>query len=169
MNREQRAYISLGGNQGREVELFRLALQALEALPGVRVAAVSRLYHTEPQGLADQPWFVNQAAALDCTGITPQELLAELLFIEATLGRKRETAPRFGPRPIDLDLLLFEDTVCKTPLLTLPHPRLAERAFVLVPLLELDSGLVLPDGGSCAALLAALPYRVVDDRILQGV
>lgn len=168
MNSESFAYISLGGNQGQEEKRFAFALNALCSVPGVRLRALSRIYRTEPQGQTDQPWFHNQVAALGCTRLSAQNLLRELLCVETELGRRRETGQaRFGPRPIDLDLLLFESIVCATEFLTLPHPRMAERAFVLIPLLELDSDVLLPDGRRCAELLARISYRLVDDRIFQ--
>ena len=168
MTTESLAYISLGGNQGREEERFAQAVQALCSVSGLRLRALSGVYRTEPQGQADQPWFHNQVAALGCTGFSASDLLHELLRVEAELGRTREAGQaRFGPRPIDLDLLLFEGVVCATDTLIVPHPRMAERAFVLLPLLDLDPDLTLPDGRRCADLLALLPYHVIDDRIFQ--
>lgn len=168
MNSESLAYISLGGNQGQEEKRFALALSALCSVPGVRLRALSRIYRTEPQGQAEQPWFHNQVAALGCKELSARNLLCELLRVETELGRRRGAGQaRFGPRPIDLDLLLFEDSVCATEFLTLPHPRMAERAFVLLPLLELDPDVFLPDGRRCADLLARISYYLVDDRIFQ--
>lgn len=168
MNFESLAYISLGGNQGQEEKRFACALSALCRVPGVRLRALSRIYRTEPQGRANQPWFHNRVAALGCTGLSAQDLLREMLRVETELGRKREGGQaRFGPRPIDLDLLLFESTVCATEFLTLPHPRMTERAFVLIPLLELDPDILLPDGRRCAEFLVQVAYRLVDERIFQ--
>lgn len=163
------AYISLGSNQGERKKNIADALEALEKLPGVRVAAVSGLYETEPQGDADQPWFFNRAAKLSCgPENTPAGLLDNMLAIETSLGRERNSARRFGPRTIDLDLLLFGRKTLESMQLTLPHPRMAERAFVLVPLLEIEPDLHMPDGKSVRELLALLPHRVDGQRIYQS-
>lgn len=129
-----KAVIALGSNLGDSLSLLRAALDALDALPGTRVTAVSSLYRTAPVGYADQPDFLNAAAVLE-TGLSPRALLGALLGVEAALGRRRTFAN--APRPIDLDLLLYEGACEQTPELTVPHPRMAERAFVLVPLAEL--------------------------------
>lgn len=149
-----RAYVALGANLGDREASLRAALDALAAAPGVAVAAVSSFHDTEPVGYADQPRFLNAAAALD-TELGPRELLALLLATERDLGRTRE-GPRFGPRTIDLDLLLYGDEVVDEPGLTVPHPRLHERAFVLEPLAELDPALSVPGIGTVRALLAGL-------------
>ena len=138
-----RAYVSLGANLGRPM------LQLLEAIgrltaAGLPPAAVSSAYATEPQGGPPQPWYTNCAIALD-TDLAPEALLAELRAVEDVMGRER--ALRWGPRVIDLDLLVYGDVVRDTPDLQLPHPRLHERAFALVPLAELAPGLVLPGRG----------------------
>lgn len=134
--------------------MLRAALAQLAAEPDIEVVAVSRIRETEPVGLTDQPRFLNAAAQLE-TELGPRELLERLLAIERRLGRTRE-GPRFGPRTIDLDLLLHGTAVLDEPGLTLPHPRLHERSFVLVPLLDLDPGLVVPGRGPVSALLAGL-------------
>lgn len=162
-----RAYISLGSNMGNGSVHLAEARAAVAALPGVGVAAASSVYRTEPQGRRDQPWFVNQVLALDCDGLTAETLLDALLRIETKLGRVRDPADHFGPRVIDLDLLLFGDEVRSAPRLTLPHPRMAERAFVLVPLGEIAPDLVLPSGRSVKDLACALPHSVEGDRIFQ--
>jgi 2-amino-4-hydroxy-6-hydroxymethyldihydropteridine diphosphokinase len=120
----------------------------------VDVVAVSALHETEPWGPVDQPWFLNGAAALD-TALTPRELLETLLDLERRLGRVRD-GERYGPRTIDLDLLLYDDVVTVEPGLTLPHPRLHERRFALEPLAELEPALVVPGQGAVGDLLAAL-------------
>ena len=140
-----RAYVGLGANLGEREATIRRALDLLAAEPGVKVAAVSTLRETDPVGYADQPRFLNGAAALETT-LPARELLGLLLSVERELGRDRSGEARFGPRTIDLDLLLFGDAVIDEPGLTVPHPRLAERTFVLEPLDELDPGLILPDG-----------------------
>ena len=148
------AYVGLGSNLGDREEALRAALARLNAAPGVTVTAVSSFRETEPVGVEEQPLFINAAAALE-TELRPRDLLELLLSIERALGRTR-TGPRFGPRTIDLDLLLYGDFRVDEPGLTIPHPRLHERSFVLEPLAELDPALVVPGRGSVAALLAAL-------------
>jgi 2-amino-4-hydroxy-6-hydroxymethyldihydropteridine diphosphokinase len=120
----------------------------------VELVGVSRFRETEPVGLDDQPRFVNAAAVVE-TELSPRALLELLLEVEAALGRTR-SGPRFGPRTIDLDLLLYDDAALDEPGLTIPHPRLHERLFVLEPLVELDPTLVVPGRGSVEALLAGV-------------
>ena len=134
-------------------------MRRLVALDGVEVAAVSTFRETDPVGKLDQPRFVNAAAALE-TRLPPRELLGCLLEVERALGRDRNAEERWGPRTIDLDLLLYGRDAIDEPGLTVPHPRLAERRFVLEPLLELDPDLALPDGRSVARLLAAAAARL---------
>ena len=146
-----RAYVGLGSNLGdREATLLR-ALELLAAEPGVTVAAVSALRDTEPVGYVDQPRFLNGAAAVD-TELPARELLDRLLGVERSLGRRRD-GPRFGPRTVDLDLLLYGDATIEEPGLSVPHPRLGERRFALEPLAELDPSLTLPDGRKVLDLL----------------
>ncbi len=148
------AYIGLGANLGDREAALRRALDLLAAEPGIEVTAVSAFRDTDPVGLLDQPRFLNAAARIE-TGLGPDELLERLLGVERALGRTR-TGPRFGPRTIDLDLLLYGDSTLHDPNLTVPHPRLHERAFVLEPLAELDPDLVIPGLGEVKSLLAAL-------------
>jgi 2-amino-4-hydroxy-6-hydroxymethyldihydropteridine diphosphokinase len=119
--------------------------------PDVRVVAVSRFRETDPVGYADQPRFLNAACLVE-TDLSARALLERLLVVERSLGRER-AGPRFGPRTIDLDLLLYGDETIDEPGLTVPHPRLAERRFVLEPLAELDHDLTLPDGRRVVHLL----------------
>ncbi len=149
-----RAYVGLGSNLGDREATIRQAVELLGRRPGVRVTSVSALRETEPWGVADQPPFLNGAAAVDTT-LSPRELLDALLAVERELGRTRE-GPRYGPRTIDLDLLLYDDVQLDEPGLTVPHPRLHERAFALEPLLDLDPALVVPGRGALADLLSAL-------------
>ena len=149
------AYVGLGANLGDREATIRRAVELLAATAGVEVAAVSTLRETDPVGYADQPRFLNGAVALE-TGLAPRELLDRLLAIEQELGRVRGEGPRYGPRTIDLDLLLYGDEVVDEPRLAVPHPRLGERRFVLEPLHELDPDLALPDGRRVADLLLAL-------------
>jgi 2-amino-4-hydroxy-6-hydroxymethyldihydropteridine diphosphokinase len=140
-----RAFVGLGSNLGeREATLWK-ALEGLGATEGIEVVAVSSFRETDPVGVVDQPRFVNGAAALE-TSLRPRELLERLLDVERSLGRDRAVEERWGPRTLDLDLLLYGDETIDEPGLEVPHPRLAERAFVLEPLLELDPDLRLPDG-----------------------
>lgn len=148
------AYIGLGSNLGDREQTIRRALERLGADREIDVVAVSSLRETDPVGYVDQPRFLNGVAALRTT-LDPQELLARLQAVENDLGRDR-SRPRFGPRTIDLDLLLFGSEQIDEPELVVPHPRLAERRFVLEPLFELESGLEVPGRGSVRALLAGL-------------
>ena len=142
------AYIGIGANLGdREATIEA----ALAALPGV--VAVSRLRETDPVGVVDQPPFLNGVARLE-TALRPRELLDTLLAVELGLGRERHE--RWGPRTIDLDLLLYGDELIDEPGRTVPHPRLHERRFALEPLAELDPDLVVPGRGPLKALLAEL-------------
>jgi 2-amino-4-hydroxy-6-hydroxymethyldihydropteridine diphosphokinase len=150
-----RAYIGIGANLGDRDATIRRALELLAAEPGIEVVAVSTLRETDPVGYLDQPRFLNGAAALE-TELPPRELLARLLAVEQALGRDRSSGPRFGPRPIDLDLLLYGSLRLEEPELELPHPRLHERAFVLEPLSELDPALEVPGRGLVEALLLAV-------------
>lgn len=147
------AYIALGANLGDPAGTVRSAFDALAQLPASRLQQTSSLYRTAPVGLADQPEFINAAAALD-TALAPEALLDALLDIENRFGRIR--AERNGPRTLDLDLLLYGDAELDLPRLTLPHPRLHLRAFVLLPLAEIAPGLRLPRRGSLAAWLPAV-------------
>jgi 2-amino-4-hydroxy-6-hydroxymethyldihydropteridine diphosphokinase len=147
-----RAYVGLGSNLGdREATLLR-ALELLDAEAGVAVTAVSALRDTEPVGYVNQPRFLNGVAVVD-TELPARELLDRLLIVERSLGRRRD-GPRFGPRTVDLDLLLYGDATIEEPGLSVPHPRLGERRFVLEPLAELDPSLTLPDGRKVIDLLA---------------
>ncbi|WP_274654946.1 2-amino-4-hydroxy-6-hydroxymethyldihydropteridine diphosphokinase [Paenibacillus humicola] len=132
------AYIALGSNIGDRVHLLQEALERLDGHPRIGVERVSGVYETDPVGFTDQPPFLNMAAELR-TSLDPLELLHVMLDVENELGRTREI--RWGPRTIDLDLLLADDIVMTQDELTLPHPRMMERAFVLVPLRD-----VLPAG-----------------------
>ena len=149
-----RAYIGLGANLGDREAALRAAVAALGASDGIEVVAVSAFRETDPVGYLDQPRFLNGAAAVE-TALAPRKLLDALLAVERSLGRTRE-GPRFGPRTIDLDLLLYGDDSLDEPGLTVPHPRLHERAFALEPLAELDPGLVIPGKGPLEDVLQKL-------------
>jgi 2-amino-4-hydroxy-6-hydroxymethyldihydropteridine diphosphokinase len=149
-----RAYVGLGANLGNREQTIRRAVDALGRQPGVEVLAVSALRETDPVGFTDQPPFLNGAAVVE-TDLEPRVLLDALLAVERELGRTRD-GPRFGPRTIDLDLLVFGNREVSEPDLTVPHPRLAERAFALEPLAELDPELEIPGRGRVADLLRGL-------------
>ena len=140
------AYLSLGANLGDRAGSLAAALEGLRAA-GVRVARVSSVYETAPVGGPEQPAYLNLVARVE-TGLPPRELLRLGLAVEAELGRVRTV--RWGPRTLDIDLLLYEDARSEDAELTLPHPRLTERQFVLVPLAEIAPEVVLPDGRTAA-------------------
>ena len=147
------AYVGLGANLGpREITLLR-AVDLLADTEGVEVRAVSQLRETEPVGVVDQPLFLNGAVVLD-TSLAPRELLHRLLEIERELGRVRDL--RWGPRVVDLDLLVYGDRQIDERGLRVPHPRLHERRFALEPLAELDPELDVPGLGRVENALAAL-------------
>lgn len=149
-----RAYVALGSNLGDSRRYLADAIEAMAGLSQTRIVGCSRVYRTPPWGVLDQPPFLNAVAGLD-TGLSPGELLDALLGIERAAGRVRE-GERWGPRTLDLDLLHMEGVRSDDARLTLPHPRIAERAFVLLPLNDLAPGLDIPGQGRVAELLAAL-------------
>jgi len=150
-----RAYVGLGANLGDREDTIRRAVALLDAAEGLSVAATSTLRETEPWGPVPQPRYLNGAAAVD-TELGPRELLGVLLAVERRLGRVRAAEERWGPRTIDLDLLLYGELVVDEPGLAVPHPRLRERRFVLEPLVELAPEAVVPGQGTATDLLAAL-------------
>jgi 2-amino-4-hydroxy-6-hydroxymethyldihydropteridine diphosphokinase len=149
-----RSYVGVGSNVGDRDRMIWGAVHMLAFNPEVDVVAVSSIRETDPVGIVDQPPFLNAAVAVD-TQLDPRALLELLLSVERELGRTRD-GPRFGPRTIDLDLLLYGEEVVDEPGLTVPHPRLHERRFALEPLAELDSDLAVPGRGPVQALLAGL-------------
>ena len=148
------AFVGLGANLGDRETTLRSALERLSAEPGVELVAVSSFRDTAPIGIADQPRFLNAAAAVETT-LSAHDLLDRLLAIERRLGRTREGL-RFGTRTIDLDLLLYGDERIQEEGLEVPHPRLHERLFALEPLADLEPDLVVPGRGPLADLLAGL-------------
>jgi len=149
------AFVGIGSNLGEPERQIAAAGGQLAAEEGIELVAVSTLEETEPVGYLDQPNFLNGAARIE-TELPARELLERLLAIESRLGRVRGEGLRFGPRTIDLDLLVYGDERIDQPGLTVPHPRLAERRFALEPLVELAPGLEIPGLGPVQALLAEL-------------
>jgi 2-amino-4-hydroxy-6-hydroxymethyldihydropteridine diphosphokinase len=147
------AFVGIGSNLGDREAHLRRAIELLSAEEGIEIAAVSEIRETDPVGPVEQAQFLNGAVLVE-TDLAPRELLARLLDIERRMGRVR--SERFGPRTIDLDLLLYGNEIVDEPGLTVPHPRLHERRFALEPLAELDPGLTIPGLGPISALLAEL-------------
>ena len=152
----ERVYIGLGSNLAEPRKQLQAALTAIAELPNSHLAATSSLYASDPLGPPDQPRYVNAVAALD-TGLEPLQLLDALQRIEQEQGRVRK-AERWGPRTLDLDILLFGSRQLAEERLTVPHYHMHARAFVLYPLAEIASELLLPDGRSLQQLLADCPY-----------
>lgn len=148
------AYIALGANLGDPVAQVEIACAELNRLPDTRLIRRSALYLSKPVGYADQPDFVNAVAGVQ-TRLAPRDLMQALLDIEARHGRDRTF--KNAPRTLDLDLLLYDGLVMHVPGLTLPHPRMADRPFVLLPLAEIAPGAVIPGHGRVAECLARLP------------
>ncbi len=158
-----RAFVSLGSNIGDGPKMLDLALAAFRAFEGIELLRVSSLYVTEAWGRTDQPDFTNAVAEID-TPLGPHQLLDSLLQMEFELGRKRDSGA-WGPRVIDLDLLSYEEEQLASAHLILPHPHMHERAFVLIPLLELQPDFEIPGLGSAAQWAQKLSNQSVQ-RIL---
>jgi 2-amino-4-hydroxy-6-hydroxymethyldihydropteridine diphosphokinase len=154
-----RAVIGLGANVGDPVAQLHSAVDAIGRLRETAVIAVSSFYRSAPLGYMDQPDFVNAAVAVE-TALAPRALLEALQSIEMAAGRERTF--RNAPRPLDLDILLYADWVIDEPGLTLPHPRLHERAFALAPLVEVEPAAVVPGRGRAADLLASCASQRVE-------
>jgi 2-amino-4-hydroxy-6-hydroxymethyldihydropteridine diphosphokinase len=146
------AFVGLGANLGEPEDQVRRAIAALGTLPRTRLVAASSLYRSAPVGVGEQPDFINAVARIETT-LTARELLEELLTAEARFGRERPSPG--APRTLDLDLLLYGDRVIAEPGLVVPHPRMHERAFVLLPLAEIASEVTIPGRGRLRTLLAA--------------
>lgn len=152
-----KAFIGLGSNLGEREAQIRMALDDLARLPGSRLVRASSLYDSEPVGDVDQPNYLNAAVEFE-TELTARQLLWNLMLIERRLGRTRTR--RWGPRTIDLDLLLYGPLVVDEPDLQVPHPELLRRSFVLVPLIEIDPLLLHPvTGQTLISHLASLKSR----------
>jgi 2-amino-4-hydroxy-6-hydroxymethyldihydropteridine diphosphokinase len=149
-----RAYVALGSNLDDPVGHVRRALEDLDRIPQTRCLRCSRLYHSRAVGPPGQPDYVNAVAALE-TGLHPRGLLATLQGIESAHGRVRGPE-RWGPRTLDLDLLVYGEWRSPDPLLTIPHPRIAERPFVVFPLQEVEPDLLIPGVGPVRVLAARL-------------
>src|SRR5713226_2982439 len=145
-----RAYLGLGSNQGDRVTLLNDALARLAGSGRVRVTKRSSLYETAPVGMTEQPGFLNLVAEVE-TDLDPQDLLELVLVVERSLGRVR--TQRWGPRTVDIDILLYGDVRVDTPILAIPHPEMTRRRFVLEPLLEIAPDAALPDGRRLATFL----------------
>lgn len=149
------AAIGLGANLGDAAATLRDALAEIARLPGIELLRASRLYRTPAWGRTEQPDFINAVALVDTT-MPARELLDALLAIERSFGRVRLDGERWGPRTLDLDLLLLGDAVIDEPGLRVPHPHLHERAFALLPLAEIASQLAIPGIGSVAVIAAGM-------------
>ncbi|TWI12537.1 2-amino-4-hydroxy-6-hydroxymethyldihydropteridine diphosphokinase [Aerolutibacter ruishenii] len=161
------AVIGLGGNIGDAAAAVRTAFHAIGQLPGTRAVRCSRLYRTPAWGVTAQADFVNAAVLVETT-LAPLALLQALLQLEREAGRERSAdgSDRWGPRTLDLDLLLYGEAAIDLPGLRVPHPRLAERAFALVPLVEVAPDAIIPGVGPAAHALAALVSG--DIQVLEG-
>lgn len=149
-------YIGLGSNLEQPRAQLRAALAALNHIEHTRVTAHSSLYRSRPLGPQDQPDYLNAVAALE-TQLSPANVLAELVSIEERQGRVRQPERRWGPRTLDLDVLLYGAEKIETPVLSVPHPGLSERSFVLYPLAEIVPDLQIPGHGSLRDLLERCP------------
>jgi len=154
-----RAFVALGANLGEPRRQLEAAIEEIKRLPETRFVRASSFYRSAPVGCADQPDFLNAVVQLD-TGLPPEALLDRLQEIEHRHGRERPFPG--APRTLDLDLLLYGERVVATPRLTLPHARMHERAFVLLPLLELDSAISIPGRGPAKSLLPACSAQKIE-------
>ena len=160
--KREKAFLGLGSNLGDRQSYLSAACRELAAHPSIQIIQASSLYETEPVGYQEQGWFLNQVMEMETT-LTPEELLFFTQGIENELGRKRLI--RWGPRVIDLDILLYGNSVINTPDLIIPHPRMYVRQFVLVPLGEIAPDLLHPDGSSTQEHLDALRQRGNSEKI----
>jgi len=153
-----RAYIALGANLDNPAAAIRNAISELRTLPHSAMVAVSSLYRSAPVGLKNQPDFINAVAAVD-TSLSARQLLDALFAIEAAFGRQRSV--RNAPRTLDMDLLLYGDSISDDPQLTVPHPRMHQRAFVLLPLAEIAPAAAIPGQPALPALIAACSDQAI--------
>jgi 2-amino-4-hydroxy-6-hydroxymethyldihydropteridine diphosphokinase len=159
----QVAFVGLGSNIGDGIATIRAALSALDAMTQTRLLRASRLYRTAAWGVTDQPDFINAVAML-ATRRTPRQLLADMMGIERAAGRNRQAdgSDRWGPRTLDLDLLLYGEELIDEPGLHVPHPHLHERAFVLVPLAEIAPDTRIPRIGTAREALSRMASAEVE-------
>ncbi|WP_395770781.1 2-amino-4-hydroxy-6-hydroxymethyldihydropteridine diphosphokinase [Arenimonas sp.] len=162
-----RAFIGLGGNQGDVTAAFGSATAAIAALPMTRVIVMSGLYASPALGGVVQEDYINAVLEID-TAMTAEALLEGLLSIERAHGRDRSTGPRWGPRPLDCDILLYAEARIESDRLQVPHPRMAERAFVLIPLAEIDPDLTIPGLGALMPLVDRVSEQPIR-RIAEGI
>lgn len=170
MNQRVRAFVGLGGNLGDPAATLREAIRELDGLPGTRMLRASRLYRSAAWGVEDQPDFINAVARLD-TQLDARALLDALLQLERSHGRERHAETRWGPRTLDLDLLLYGDAVINEPGLRVPHPHLHERAFALLPLAEIAPETLVPGFGVARELLSTISadgVEVLGNDMPQG-
>ncbi len=166
-SRRARAYIGLGSNLNNPVAQLRMARSRLSMLPRTRLERCSSFYRTAPVGYTEQPDFLNAVCRLN-TELDAATLVENLLAIEVQHGRVERTQ-EWGPRILDLDLLLYDQAVMSAPGLTVPHPRLHERAFVLYPLSELDRDLIVPGHGKVTELLASCRDQRIEKLDTVGI
>jgi len=155
-----RAYLGLGANLGHTEQTLRTAATVIATLPGTTLCARSSLYKTPAWGLTDQPDFLNAVVMIE-TDLSAPELLSALMQVEHQHGRNRETEQRWGPRTLDIDILLYGNQVIDQPGLRIPHPHLHERAFALLPLHEIAPEIAIPGIGTLSDLL--LDMLPIDD------
>lgn len=159
------AFIGLGANLGDAAGALRAAADSIDSLPGTLLLALSPMYRSPPWGVVAQPDFVNAVAHVR-TELSARDLLDALLAIELRAGRERDSASHWGPRVLDLDILLFGDESIDEPGLRIPHPHLHQRAFALVPLHDVAPGISIPGHGGIAALLSTVESSAV--RLLDA-
>lgn len=161
MRQPVRAFVALGGNLGDPVGTLHEAIRKLDGLPSTRMVCASQLYRSAAWGVTEQPDFINAVALLE-TSLDARTLLDAMLVIERSHGRDRDVESRWGPRTLDLDLLLYGDAVIEEPGLRVPHPHLHERAFVLLPLAEIAPDVMIPGQGAVRDLTAAIGSDAIE-------
>ncbi|MFJ7748033.1 2-amino-4-hydroxy-6-hydroxymethyldihydropteridine diphosphokinase [Peribacillus sp. NPDC097295] len=154
---ENISYLSIGSNMGNRLDTFKKTFQLLDEHAHIKLLSCSSLYETDPVGYTDQDCFLNAVIKVE-TDIKPEDLLQTCMQIEQELGRKRDI--RWGPRTLDLDILLYNHENVETEILSIPHPRMDERAFVIIPLMELEPDMILPKmNTSLSDLLDKIPDK----------
>lgn len=161
MKQPVRAFVGLGANLGDPVVTLHEAIRELDGLPSTRMVRASQLYRSAAWGVTEQPDFINAVALLE-TSLDARTLLDAMLVIERSHGRDRDVETRWGPRTLDLDLLLYGDAVIDEPGLRVPHPHLHERAFVLLPLAEIAPDAMIPGQGVVRELTAAIASDAIE-------